>query len=492
MKKVLITGTGLGGITAAIRLAKLGYDVEMIEKYHQPGGRLNQIKKDGFTFDTGPTFFSMSYEFSEFVADTGIKMPFEFVELDPLYVVNFKNDDRTFYIYRDLKKLSAQFEGIEPDFEKKLRKYLDAAGSFFHDTMGTVVKHNFSGIADYVFTMMSVPPKHIPKLFRTVWQEVCRHFQSDEARQIISLVAFFLGATPFDTSAVYSLLSYTELIHDGYFNVKGGMYQIVTGLMEEARKLGVRVHYNTEVLTYKGSPHKLEALVDQNGKEWTADIFLINADAAWWRGAIFKRPEFSMEKLDKMKWTFAPFTLYLGLNTKVDSLHHHHYLLGDNFEEYAKDVFTRSDMDESPYYYVNVLSRSNPECAPEGGESILVVCPVSDLRYKKSWNDKEAFANGIIADLSKRTGVDIAGSVVSKTIMSPEEWASAFNLHRGSGLGLRHDLMQIGGFRPKNKDEKFANVYYTGASTTPGTGLPMVVISSKLSVERIHRDYGTL
>ena len=199
-----------------------------------------------------------------------------------------------------------------------------------------------------------------------------------------------------------------------------------------------------------------------------------------------------MEKLDKMKWTFAPFTLYLGLNTKVDSLHHHHYLLGDNFEEYAKDVFTRSDMDESPYYYVNVLSRSNPECAPEGGESILVVCPVSDLRYKKHWNDKEAFADGIIADLSKRTGVDIAGSLVSKTIMSPEEWASAFNLHRGSGLGLRHDLMQIGGFRPKNKDEKFANVYYTGASTTPGTGLPMVVISSKLSVERIHRDYGTL
>ena len=134
MKKVLIVGTGLGGLTAALRLAKKGYSVEMVEKYKQPGGRLNQLKKDGFTFDMAPTFFSMSYEFKEFVKSTNIEMPFEFVELDPLYAVHFTGRKKPFIIYKDLKKLAKEFEEFEPDFEAKMTRYLKSAGKLFHDT----------------------------------------------------------------------------------------------------------------------------------------------------------------------------------------------------------------------------------------------------------------------------------------------------------------------------------------------------------------------
>ncbi len=214
-KNVIIVGAGLGGLSAGLRLAKKGFQVEIIEKNAQAGGRLNQIKKDGFTFDTGPSFFSMSYEFKEFARDCNIELPFKFVELDPLYSVNFSGNPRTFHLYKDIKKLAAQFKDIEPDFEQKMEKYLAKSGQLFNDTVDVVIKNNFDTLPAYVKALMQVNPVHIPVLLRNFWQEVKRNFSSKEAQQIISLVAFFLGRTPFDTMAIYTLLSYTEFRHDG-------------------------------------------------------------------------------------------------------------------------------------------------------------------------------------------------------------------------------------------------------------------------------------
>jgi len=175
---------------------------------------------------------------------------------------------------------------------------------------------------------------------------------------------------------------------------------------------------------------------------------------------------------------------------KVDSLHHHNYFLGTNFEEYSGKIFKNSIRLSKPYYYVNVNSRYNKECAPEGCESLFVLCPVPDLRYKPDWSDREELADNILTDISERIGYDIKGNLMSLTIMDPVEWEKTFNLYKGSGLGLAHDLNQIGGFRPKNYDELFGNVFYVGASTIPGTGLPMTVISSRLVTERIQNKYG--
>ena len=206
-KKVLIVGAGLGGLATALRLAKTGYDVLLIEKNQQAGGRLNQLKKDGFTFDTGPSFFSMSYEFKEFAKDCNIELPFKYVELDPLYSVNFSDSPKTYHLYKDLKKLSEQFKDIEPDFEQKMVKYLKKSGSLFDDTVDLVIKNNFDSAFSYLITLMRVNPKHLNILLLSFWKQVKRNFSSKEAQQIVSLVAFFLGRTPFDTMAVYTLLS---------------------------------------------------------------------------------------------------------------------------------------------------------------------------------------------------------------------------------------------------------------------------------------------
>ena len=486
-KSVLVIGAGIGGLATALRLAKKGYQVEILEKNGQAGGRLNQIKKDGFTFDTGPSFFSMSYEFQQFAKECNIEIPFKYVELDPLYTVNFSDSPKTFFLYKDIKKLSAQFLDVEPDFEERLNKYLEKSGRVFHDTVDLVIKNNFDSIFTYVVTLMRVNPTHLPLLFRSFWDQVKRNFKSREARQIISLVAFFLGRTPFDTSAIYTLLSYTEFQHDGYYNVEGGMYKITEGIVKELLKENVKFTYHTEIVDFVGNGKKLESVIDKNGKKWTADVILVNGDAAVFRSRVFKRKKYSEANLDKMNWTMGYLTFYIGIKCKLPQVHHHNYYLGTNFEEYSNSVLQDPNTLQKPYYYVNVLSKHNAECAPEGCESLFFVCPVPNLKYKPNWDDKHQIVDSIIADFSKRIKQDISTEIVSKTIYTPMEWQNYFNLHRGSGLGLSHSMMQIGALRPSNFDEKFDNVFYVGASTLPGAGLPMAIISSKLAFERIEK-----
>ncbi|MBN1769461.1 MAG: phytoene desaturase [Prolixibacteraceae bacterium] len=484
-KEVVIVGTGLGGLSTALRLVSEGYKVKMVEKYHQAGGRLNRLSKDGFMFDLGPTFFSMSYEFDELVKNTNIDYPFEFIELDPLFTVNIDGIPKTFTIYKDLDKLSEEFEPFEPNFKAKMEKHLRKTGELFHDTEDKIVHRNFSSLFDYFMQLTRVPLKHSPLLFKTMWKELCDSFESKEARMVFSLVGFFLGATPFDTPAIYSLLNYVELKHDGYHNVKGGMYKIVEGLFRVLREQQVDFYFNTEIVKAVTTNDKIDYLVDQNGREWHADYYVINADAASFRGEILKKKQYSEKRLDKKKWTMAPLTIYLGLNGKVDKLQHHNYFLGNNFDQYAKGVFKNKVSFEKPYYYVNVPSKNNPEYAPEGKDSLFILCPSPDLRFKPDYSDRETIAQNIIDDLSERTGYNINSMIESKTVLSPEHWQNMFNLYKGSGLGLAHDLNQIAWFRPSNHDEKYKNTFYVGASTIPGTGLPMAVISSKLTTEKL-------
>ncbi|MRR24397.1 FAD-dependent oxidoreductase, partial [bacterium] len=208
-RKVLIVGAGLGGLATAMRLRRRGYDVEIVEMYRQAGGRLNQLTSGGFTFDMAPTFFSMSYHFDEFVKDAGIEMPFRFVKIDPLYRVNFRGSDRWYTIYRDLDRLAAQFEDIEPGFRERMERFLASAGTLFGDIEKGVLSQNFRSLPDFILRMTKLPVKHVPKILRSVWSEMSHYFTSYEVRVIFSLVSFFLGATPFDTPAVYTILSYT-------------------------------------------------------------------------------------------------------------------------------------------------------------------------------------------------------------------------------------------------------------------------------------------
>ncbi len=484
-KTVLIVGTGLGGLCTGLRLLSMGYKVSFVEKGDKPGGRLNQIKEDGFTFDIGPSFFSMPYEFEELMKDCGLNTPFEFVVLDPLYTVNMRGNDRKYILYKDIDKLSKQFEDVEPDFKTKFKAYLKKCEELYNDTVDIVVKRNFDSLQDYLTSLMAVNPKHLPVLVKTFWQQSSSYFESKEVQQIVSLIAFFLGRTPFDTNAVYTLLSHVEFTHTGYYNVKGGMYTIVISLVEELKKRGATFEYNTEITGYKAEGGALKALVDQSGKDWSSELFVINSDAAYFRGKVFGRKNFSEKKLRKMSWTMGYLTFYVGVKTKLPQVEHHNYFLGNNYKEYAGDVMSSRGTMEKPYYYVNVLSKHNADCAPEGCEALFFVCPSPNLLYKDDWSDKQEIVDSIISDFGQRIGQDISKDIVYEKIYTPEDWYERLNLFAGAGLGLSHSMLQVGWFRPKNIDEQFSNVFYVGASTVPGAGLPMAVISSKLTTQRV-------
>lgn len=464
----------------------------IIEKHSRPGGRLNRLEMEGFTFDVGPSFMSMSYELDELFSSVGVKSPVKLQELDPLYQVYFEGNNKPYRIWKDLKKLEEEFKGVEPNLAAKAEKYLKRAGEFFHDTEDKVVKANFNNKLEYILKLTGVPLKHLPYLFRSMWKEVENNFESEEIKVIFSLVAFFLGSTPFETPAIYSLLNYTEMRHDGYWKVEGGMYKLVEEIDKLLRQKHVKYVFNKEIVRVNREGNKIVSVADKDGNLYMADLFISNSDAAFFRGKVLGRKEFDEKKLDSMDWTLAPFTIYLGVKGKIENLAHHNYFLGSNFRGYADTIFTSSISPQKPYYYVNVSSKSYAECAPEGCENVFILCPVPDMRFKKDWSDKEELADNIISDLSNRTGFDLKSNTLVKQIYSPVEWAEMFNLYKGSGLGLAHGMNQVGAFRPKNKDEEFSNLYYVGASTTPGTGLPMVIISSKLVTERIESDYAAL
>ena len=493
MKKIVIIGAGLGGLSTALRLSKNpNYKITILEKHSTPGGRLNILEKDGFTFDLGPSFMSMTYEFDNLFKDAGISNPLDMRELDPIYQVFFDGRKEPLKIFKDLVKLENEFKDIEPNLANKLDEYLNRAGKFFHDTELQIVQSNYKGMLDYFYKMSKVPFKHIPYLFRTMWAELDKNFSSEEVKIIFSLVAFFLGSTPFHTPSIYSLLSYTEMRHNGYWSIHGGMYSIIKSIVAVLKERGVEFNFNTEIQSIGTNNGKLYEVIDNSGKRWNADIFISNSDAASFRGKVLKRKAFIEKKLDKMHWTLSPFTIYLGVKGKIPGLLHHNYFLGSNFKDYADTIFTSSVSPKKPYYYVNAASKSDESCAPDGCENLFILCPVPDLRYKNNWDDAEKLSENIIDDISRRTNFNLKENIISKTIKTPIDWERMFNLYKGSGLGLAHDLNQVGAFRPKNKDEQFANLYYVGASTTPGTGLPMVVISSKLVVERINNDVQSL
>jgi len=268
------------------------------------------------------------------------------------------------------------------------------------------------------------------------------------------------------------------------------MYTIVQCLVEELKKRNTTFEYNTEIVDYVNDNNTLTALIDQNGKQWAADLFVINSDAALFRGTVFKRRKFSETRLDKMSWTMGYLTLYVGIKTKLPQVEHHNYFLGNNYEDYARNVMKNPGTLEKPYYYVNVVSKHNPDCAPEGCEALFFVCPVPNLLFKPSWPDKQAIVDSIIEDFSERIHQDISKEIIFQTVYTPEDWQKQFNLYQGAGLGLSHKMLQIGAFRPRNYDEKFKNTFYVGASTVPGAGLPMAIIGSKLVTERILRREG--
>ncbi len=485
----------MGSLAAAIRLAVMGFEVEVFEKNGQVGGRMGRLEAAGFTFDTGPSLLLMTDTYRNLFRFAGQDLD-EHVNLIPLdsnYRVNFGDGD-SLTIRRTLPELINELERIEPGVTPNFYRFLEDACHKYRLGRSEFVERDFDRAGDF-FGLRNLRLLARTKAVNNYYRSVSRFFKSEKLRQAFSLQTMYLGLSPFRAPAVYSLLPYTELAEDGLWFPEGGMYSLVEAMEKLARDLGVKLHLNSpveEVLVTKGETRGVKT----NGEEIGADAVLVGADLPYAYRKLL--PSSANEdfkgrrKREKLEYTASAFMLYLGIDRDLDDMLHHNFYLSSRYRENFEAIFRDRRLPDDPSFYAVVPSKTELRMAPEGMDSLFVLVPVPHLGPNVDWRrDGPAFKEKVYGLLEERCGIEnVRDHIVYEKVRTPEDWRDDYNLEEGAAFGIGHGIFQVGYFRPPMVSQSIENLYFVGASTRPGTGVPLVTIGAKLVAERIGREVG--
>lgn len=486
----------MGGLAAAIRLAAAGFAVDLFEKNASAGGRMNRLETpEGFVFDTGPSLLLMTDTYRRLFRSAGRELS-DYVELLPLdgdYRVEFGDGD-SLTIRRTLPELIKELERIEPGVTPRFYRFLEDACHKYRLGRSEFVERDFDTAADF-FSLRNLRLLWKTQATRNYYRSVSRYFDTEKLRQAFSLQTMYLGLSPFDAPAVYSLLPYTELAEDGLWFPRGGMYSLVAAFERLARELGVRFHFESPVEEVVVEGERARG-VRVNGAVHRSDAVLANADLPYvYRSLLPKAAEADFapprRKRQGLEYTASAFMLYLGIEGKLDHLKHHNFFLSGEYRENFEAIFDEGRLPDDPSFYAVVPSRTEPGMAPAGSETLFVLVPVPHLGGGKvDWGrEGPAFKEKVYELLERRAGVDnIRGRILHETVKTPRDWLSDYNLEEGAAFGLGHGIFQVGYFRPPIASPNVGGMYFVGASTRPGTGVPLVVIGAELAAERIKRE----
>jgi len=481
----------MGGLAAAIRLAAQGFEVEVFEKNGQAGGRMGRLEADGFTFDTGPSLLLMTDTYRELFRFAGRDLEdyANLIPLDGQYRVTFGDGD-ALTIRRMLPEMIRELERIEPGVTPRFYRFLEDACLKYRLGRSEFVERDFEGARDF-FGLRNLRLLLKTKALGNYYRSVSRFFDSDKLRQAFSLQTMYLGLSPFEAPAVYSLLPYTELAEDGLWFPEGGMYALIQAMEKVAEELGVKVHLNSpveEVVVQKGQARGVRV----NGEEVAADAVLVGADLPYAYRELLPdaaNGDFGWRrKREKLEYTASAFMLYLGIDRKLDGMLHHNFYLSPKYRENFEQIFRDHALPDDPSFYAVVPSRTERGMAPEGMESLFVLVPVPHLGPNVDWErDGPAFKEKVYELLERRCGVS-RESVVYEKVRTPLDWRDEYNLEEGAAFGIGHGILQVGYFRPPMVSRSVGGLYFVGASTRPGTGVPLVTIGARLVAERIGRE----
>jgi phytoene desaturase len=480
----------MGSLAAAIRLAAQGYEVEVFEKNGQLGGRMGRLEADGFAFDTGPSLLLMTDTYRELFASAGRDLD-DYVRLIPLdgqYRVTFGDGD-TLTIRRTLPELIGELERIEPGVTPRFYRFLADACRKYRTGRSEFVERDFAGARDF-FGLRNLKLLLKTRALTNYYRSVSRFFRTEKLRQAFSLQTMYLGLSPFEAPAVYSLLPYTELAEDGLWFPEGGMYSLIESMEKLATELGVRFHLNSpveEVVVSKGRASGVRV----DGEEIGVDAVLVGADLPYaYRvllGGMADR-DFKFRSREKLEYTASAFMLYLGVDRRLDHLLHHNFYLSGRYRENFEAIFRDRTLPDDPSFYAVVPSRTEPRMAPQGMESLFVLVPVPHLGPNVDWEkDRSAIKEKVYDLLERRCGVR-RDWVVFERVRTPVDWHDEYNLEEGAAFGIGHGILQVGYFRPPMVSEGVEGLYFVGASTRPGTGVPLVTIGARLVADRIGRE----
>ncbi|MBV9848570.1 MAG: phytoene desaturase [Armatimonadetes bacterium] len=493
-RRVVIVGAGIGGLATAMRLVASGFAVTVLEKNATVGGRANVREEKGYRFDTGPSLLLMTDVYRELFGVCGEDFDrlVPLIKMEPNYRVQF-GDGSTLEMSSDLPTMIANLERIEPGVAPGYFRFLEDASHKYRLGRRQFVEKNFARASDF-FTAENLELLARLHALKGMHAHVSQFFQDERLRQAFSMQSMYLGISPFAAPAVYTLLPYTELAEDGLYYPKGGLYALPTAMARVAQKLGADIQTGravTQIVVQGGRARGVCA----DGEMVPADIVVSNADLPYtYTDLLAERPA----KYEEAAWKKQPFTssafmLYLGTDRVYPDLRHHNFFLARDYRRNFEEIFDAKVPPRDPSFYVNCPARTDPSVAPPGGDNLFVLVPVPHLTEQQRWDAGQVgrFREKVYAALEARGLADLRRHVVVEQVVTPHEWRAQYNLKYGAAFGLSHGIFQVGYFRPSNKAPGVENLYFVGASTVPGTGVPLVCLGARLVTERILADWPT-
>lgn len=478
-----IIGSGFSSLAASCYMAKQGYKVIVLEKNDTVGGRARQLKKEGFTFDIGPSWYWMPGVFERFFGDFGRKASdyYQLDKLDPAYEVFFGKDD-SLVVDGNLENIYKMFEAEEKGSSKHLKKFLDSAKENYATAIEDLVYK--PGVSPLEL-VTPVTIARVSQFFSTVKKQVRKNIKSQRLIQILEFPVLFLGAKPSNTPAFYNFMNYADF-GLGTWHPKGGMYAVVEGMKKLAEDLGVEFMTNANVEKINVKNSKVSSLI-VNGNELETNLVLSGADYHHTETLLDKQyRQYSESYWDKK--IFAPSSLlfYVGFDKKLKNIKHHNLFFDADFDEHAVEIYDHPKWPKDPLFYANFTSVTDPNSAPEGKENGFFLIPLApDLEDTQELRDK--YFDIIIDRFEKITKQEVKNSVIFKESFCVNDFKEEYNSYKGNAYGMANTLLQTAFLRPNIKSKKVKNLYFTGQLTVPGPGVPPSLISGKIASELIQK-----
>jgi phytoene desaturase len=484
-KNIHIIGSGFSALASSCYLAKRGYNVTVLEKNDTLGGRARQFKKDGFTFDFGPSWYWMPDVFERFFADFG-KKPSDYYTLDKLspgYEVYF-GENSSLKISENLDDIYKMFEAEEKGSAKHLKSFLDSAKSNYNTAIKDLVyKHGVSPLELVNTTTIA----RVTQFFSTIRKQVRKNIKNPKLIKILEFPVLFLGAKPTNTPAFYNFMNYADF-GLGTWHPRGGMYTVIEGIVSLAEGLGVNFKTNANVEKIITDTSKNVVGLKVNGETVATTLVLSGADYHHTETLLDKNVrQYSENYWDKK--TFAPSSLlfYVGFDKKIENVSHHTLFFDTDFDLHAKEIYDNPQWPTDPLFYANFTSITDKTSAPEGKEAGFFLIPLAP-GIEDTPALREEYFDKIMDRFENLTNQNVTAHVLFKKSFCVNDFKEEYNSYKGNAYGMANTLLQTAFLRPKIKSSKVNNLYFTGQLTVPGPGVPPALISGKIASELIIKN----
>ncbi len=493
MKEIGIIGAGPGGLSAGMLLADEGFDVTIYEAEDRVGGRNACIEEDGFVFDIGPTFFMMPFVLEEMFETTGRDLH-DYVELrmlEPFYQLVF-SDGKKLKTYYDDKKFKRSIANLNPDDVNGYEKFKLKNRKKLRYTL-PVLQRPYSGWKDML-------NKDIMKLMtvlhptRSIWDELGMYYDDDRIKVGFTFQSKYLGMSPFNCPSMFTIIPFIEY-HWGIYHVKGGLNQLSEAKAEVIKEEGGDIKLNTEVEEIVIEDGDAVALKLEDGTIEEFDEIVMNSDFAWSMKNLIpdeKRNKYKDKKLDNKKYSCSTFMLYFGLDKELPQLEHNNVFIAEDYKKNFLEIESEKELSQDPSFYVQNASKTDSSVAPDGHTALYVLVPVANLKGEINWDkEEERYRELVLNKLEDRLNEpDLREHIVFEKMITPKDWRDKFRVGYGATFNLAHNLGQMLLNRPRNDFEEFESMWLVGGGTNPGSGLPTIYESGRITANLIKKKYG--